>query len=299
MIYYGKNVIVSIIRDISDRKAAEVETQSLKEKLARSKKMEVLGLLAGGVAHDLNNILSGIVSYPELLLMKENLDDNTRKALKTIQESGERAAAVVNDLTTISRGVASNKEALNLNNIIKEYLNSPEFQRLRISYPDVQIKTELEPELFNIYGSRLHIRKCIMNLVANASEAIEKEGEIVISTSNCYLDKPLKAYSDIEIGEYALVTVFDSGVGISKEEIDRIFEPFYTKKVMGRSGTGLGLTVVWNTVQDHGGYINVTSGTNGTKFELYFPITRETIKESVAKLSLNEFMGKGEKILDR
>jgi two-component system, cell cycle sensor histidine kinase and response regulator CckA len=151
--------------------------------------------------------------------------------------------------------------------------------------------------LFNISGSRLHIRKCVMNLIINASEAIEKEGTIIISTTNCYLDKPLKVYSDIGIGEYALLTVFDSGIGISQEEIDRIFEPFYTKKVMGRSGTGLGLTVVWNTVQDHSGYINLTSGKDGTKFDLYFPITRENIKERASKLSLNEFFGKGEKVL--
>jgi PAS domain S-box-containing protein len=297
MSYFGKKVTVSIVRDISERKAAALETQSLKEKLARSKKMEVLGLLAGGVAHDLNNILSGIVSYPELLLMKEGLDDHTRKALKTIQESGERAAAVVNDLTTISRGIASNKEALNINSIVLEYLDSPEFHNVKLLHPNVRVLTELEPELFNISGSRLHIRKCIMNLIVNAYEAIEHDGTIIISTINRYLDKPLKVYSDIDIGEYALLTVFDSGVGISQEEIDRIFEPFYTKKVMGRSGTGLGLTVVWNTVQDHNGYINLTSGKDGTKFDLYFPITRENIKECASKLSLNDFFGNGEKIL--
>jgi len=297
MRYFGKKVTVSVVRDISERKAAELETQSLKEKLARSKKMEVLGLLAGGVAHDLNNILSGIVSYPELLLMKEGLDENTRRALKIIQESGERAAAVVNDLTTISKGIASNKEALNINTIIMEYLDSPEFHNLKRSHLNVKILTEIEPELFNISGSRLHIRKCIMNLIINAYEAIEQEGTIIISTTNCYLDKPLKVYSDIDIGEYALLTVFDSGSGISQEEIDRIFEPFYTKKVMGRSGTGLGLTVVWNTVQDHNGYINLTSGKNGTKFDLYFPITRENIQERASKLSLNEYFGNGEKIL--
>ncbi|MCU0600147.1 MAG: PAS domain S-box protein [Desulfobacterales bacterium] len=297
IIYYSKKVTVSIIRDISERKAAEIETQSLKEKLARSKKMEVLGLLAGGVAHDLNNILSGIVSYPELLLMKDGLDEHTRKALKTIQESGERVAAVVNDLTTISRGIASNKEPININTVITEYLNSPEFQHLRQSHTHISVINELDPELFNICGSRIHIRKCIMNLIVNAYEAIEKEGKIVVSTNNCYLDKPLKVYSDIQIGEYALLTVFDSGIGISHEEIDRIFEPFYTKKVMGRSGTGLGLTVVWNTVEDHNGYINLTSSKDGTKFELFFPITRENVKESAVKMSLDEFIGNGEKIL--
>jgi len=297
MAYYGKTVTVSVVRDISDRKAAEEETQSLREKLALAKKMEALGLLAGGVAHDLNNILSGIVSYPELLLMKPGLDEKTRKALKTIQESGERAAAVVNDLTTISRGFASTREPLNINSVIKEYLISPEYHKLRNYYPDVEIKTVLETEAFNVKGSRLHIRKSLMNLVINAAEAVETNGEIVIATSNCYLDKPLKGYSDVQIGEYALLSVADSGPGITKSEIERIFEPFYTRKVMGRSGTGLGLTVVWNTIQDHSGYINVISNEDGTRFDLYFPITRESIKDAVSLLPRDMFLGHGEKIL--
>ncbi len=297
MTYYEKNVVVSVIRDISDRKAAEKETRILREKLALSKKMEALGLLAGGVAHDLNNILSGIVSYPELLLMKPNLDEKTRKALRTIQESGERAAAVVNDLTTISRGVASNREALNINNVVREYLISPELQKLKTHHPDVRIKTALDPELFNIVGSRLHIRKSLMNLVINAAEAVEKQGKIVISTSNCYLDKPLAGYSDVQMGEYALLSVADNGPGITTEEIGRIFEPFYTRKVMGRSGTGLGLTVVWNTLQDHGGYINVINHQQGTRFDLYFPITRESVGDSASRLPPQAFQGRGETIL--
>ncbi len=297
MIYYGKNVFVSVIRDVSDRKAAEAETQTLREKLARSKKMEALGLLAGGVAHDLNNILSGIVSYPELLLMKEGLDAKTRKALKVIQESGERAAAVVNDLTTISRGIASNKEVLSLNSIVKEYLISPEFYKLKLLETNIQLKTDLKPDLFNIDASRLHVRKSIMNLVTNASEAIETNGNIEISTANRYIDRPLKAYNDVQIGEYAVLSISDTGSGISKEEIDRIFEPFYTKKVMGRSGTGLGLTVVWNTVQDHNGYVVVTSNQAGTRFDMYFPITRESIKERVKKISIDEYLGNSEDIL--
>jgi len=259
--------------------------------------MEALGLLAGGVAHDLNNILSGIVSYPELLLMREGLDEKTRKALKVIQESGERAAAVVNDLTTISRGIASNREVLSLNSIVKEYLNSPEYQKLAMLHPNVDLQTDLDPELFNIDASRLHIRKSIMNLITNASEAIDDIGHIHISTRNCYLDKPLRAYTDVKVGEYSILSISDTGSGISKEEIDRIFEPFYTKKVMGRSGTGLGLTVVWNTVQDHKGYVVVTSNPDGTKFDLYFPFTRENIKEKVSEMSVVDYMGNNETIL--
>jgi PAS domain S-box-containing protein len=295
--YYGKNVLVSVIRDVSDMKAAEAETRTLREKLARSEKMEALGLLAGGVAHDLNNILSGIVSYPELLLMRKGLDEKTRKALKVIQESGERAAAVVNDLTTISRGIASNKEVLNLNSIVKEYLISPEFFKLNLQDANIKLKTELASDLSNIEASRLHIRKSIMNLVTNASEAIETGGQIIISTKNCDLVGPLKDYNQVNTGVYAVLSISDTGSGISEEEINRIFEPFYTKKVMGRSGTGLGLTVVWNTVQDHNGYVVVTNPQNVTRFDLYFPITQERIKQRQKKISIEEYHGNLENIL--
>lgn len=136
-----------------------------------------------------------------------------------------------------------------------------------------------------------------MNLVINAAEAVETNGEIVISTSNCYLDKPLKGYSDVQIGEYTLLSVADSGPGITKNEIERIFEPFYTRKEMGRSGTGLGLTVVWNTIQDHSGYINVISNEDGTRFDLYFPITRDSIKDAVSRLPGICFWGMVKKFL--
>ena len=295
--YYGKNVLVSVIRDVSDMKAAEAETQTLREKLARSEKMEALGLLAGGVAHDLNNILSGIVSYPELLLMRKGLDEKTRKALKVIQSSGERAAAVVNDLTTISRGIASNKEVLSLNSIVKEYLISPEFYKLNLQEANIKLKTNLVKNLSNIEASRLHIRKSIMNLVTNASEAIETGGQIIISTKKCYLDRPLKDYNQVNAGEYVVLSISDTGSGISEEEINRIFEPFYTKKVMGRGGTGLGLTVVWNTVQDHNGYVVVTNPQNATQFDLYFPITQDAITERQKKISIEEYAGNHENIL--
>jgi CheY-like chemotaxis protein len=136
-----------------------------------------------------------------------------------------------------------------------------------------------------------------MNLVFNAAEAIEKIGTVTISTANHYLDEPLKGYEDVCKGEYVLLTVSDDGAGISPQELERIFEPFYTKKVMGRSGTGLGLSVVWNTVQGHDGYINVKSSKNGSVFELYFPITRDEAAADEEKVSLKDYFGSGEKIL--
>lgn len=135
-----------------------------------------MGLMAGGVAHDLNNILSGIVSYPELLLMNLPEDSPLRKPIKTIQESGIRTANVVEDLMTIARGVVSSKEVLNLNTAVEEYLKSVEHQKLERTHSFVNFKTELDSDLLNMCGSPIHIKKTLMNLVTNASEAIEGSG---------------------------------------------------------------------------------------------------------------------------
>jgi CheY-like chemotaxis protein len=136
-----------------------------------------------------------------------------------------------------------------------------------------------------------------MNLVSNASEAIEGSGVITISTTNRYVDRPLRGYDDVKTGEYVVLSVSDNGSGISSDDLERIFEPFYTKKIMGRTGTGLGLAVVWNTVQDHKGYIDVTSDKNGTTFELYFPITRDVTSGKKLSIPINEYKGNGEMIL--
>ena len=283
--------------DITDRKHVEEALRESEKKIARYKKMESLGLLAGGVAHDLNNILSGIVSYPELLLLSLPEESEFRKPIEAIQKSGQRAAAVVEDLLTIARGVATTKEPLNLNDLVRVYLNSPEFSKLKQSYPAVAFKTDLDLDLFSINGSQVHISKAIMNLMTNAVESIQDSGNVTISTKNCYIDKPLKGYDDVDVGEYVVLSVSDDGSGIPPDDLERIFEPFYTKKVMGRSGTGLGLAVVWNVVQNHKGYIGVTTDGESTIFELFFPMTREEILIKNHAISIESFKGNGETIL--
>jgi nitrogen-specific signal transduction histidine kinase/CheY-like chemotaxis protein len=276
---------------------AEEELKEGQKKIVRLQKMESLGLLAGGVAHDLNNVLSGIVSYPELLLLDLPEDSRLRKPIEIMEKSGHRAVAIVQDLLTVARGVATMKEPLNLNDIIRDYLNSPEFHKLTEYHAAVTLKTHLDTDLLNILGSPVHTRKVVMNLVSNAAEAIKGSGTIVVSTVNRYVDRPLKGYDDVRTGEYAVLAVIDDGLGISSEDLERIFEPFYTKKVMGRSGTGLGLAVVWNVVQDHQGYIDVQSNENGTIFELFFPITRDAIADSKLSLPIEYYKGAGETIL--
>ncbi|MCF8128529.1 MAG: DUF3365 domain-containing protein [Deltaproteobacteria bacterium] len=287
----------AVVLDITDKKRAEEALRRSEEKLARSRKMESLGLLAGGVAHDLNNVLSGIVSYPELILMDLPEDSKLIKPIETMEASGIRAAAIVQDLLTVARGVATPKEPLNLNDLIKEYLDSPEFKQLEQFHPDIEIKRGLEKDLFNINGSGVHIRKAVMNLVSNAWEAVKGPGNVSISTENRYVDRPLRRYDDVKMGEYVVFGVTDDGPGISPGDLERIFEPFYTKKVMGRSGTGLGLAVVWNVVQDHGGYIDIESSDGGTTFELYFPITRMAVSNRDLSTPVKRLEGKGETIL--
>ena len=295
--YPDRGYLEGFIVDITQRKQAEAALRESKKKLERSKKMKSLGLLAGGVAHDLNNVLSGIVSYPELILLDLPEDSNFREPIETIKESGNRAVAIVQDLLTVARGVAITKEPLNLNDLVSDYLHSPEFNKLKQFHPIVTVKTKLDIDIFNISGSHVHIRKVLMNLVSNAAEAVEGSGNITISTMNRYLDRPLRGYDDMNIGEYVVLSVSDDGSGISSDDLERIFEPFYTKKVMGRSGTGLGLAVVWNIMSDHKGYIDIKNKENGTTFELYLPITRDEILGKGLSLRIDNFKGDGETIL--
>lgn len=266
---------VHIARDISDQKKAEETRLATEEKLQKTEKMEAIGLMAGGVAHDLNNILSGVVSYPELLLLQLDRNDKLYNPLKSIQKSGKRAAAVVSDLLTVARGVATVKEVWSLTGLIKEYLDSPEFKKVDSLYHTITVQADLQSPLHNICCAPVHIQKVLMNLITNAFEAIEGPGTVFVSTKNQSITPgptaPLAASCD-----YAVLTVRDTGSGISEAAQKRIFEPFYSSKVMGRSGTGLGLAVVWNTIKDHNGSIQVTSDEKGTTFTILFPASADT-----------------------
>jgi two-component system cell cycle sensor histidine kinase/response regulator CckA len=295
----GKPVEILIVsRDITDRKRAQEEKRSLTERLQRAEKMEALGTMAGGVAHDLNNVLGIVVGYAEMLLMDIDISSSMRPSLVNIMSGGQRAAAIVQDLLTLARRGVSGREVLNLNKIIADSQQSPEFEKLSTYHPSVSIRIDLEPDLLNISGSSLHLAKSLYNLVSNACEAMAKGGNLTIKTANQYLDKPIHGYDDVREGDYVVLSISDTGEGIHEADLKRIFEPFYTKKVMGRSGTGLGLAVVWGTMMDHSGYINVQSEEGkGSTFTLYFPVIREEITTEAVAISVSEYMGNGESIL--
>ncbi|MCI5210404.1 MAG: response regulator, partial [Candidatus Electrothrix sp. ATG2] len=267
-------------------------------KLRKAEKMEAIGLMAGGVAHDLNNILSGIVSYPDWLLMELPEESDLRQPLEIIRESGERASGVVADLLTLARGVAAAREPANINNFIREYLVSPEGKQLQERHAGVSFTSKLEPDLMNISCSPIHLKKTIMNLVGNAAEAIDGNGVVTITTRNQFVDEPMVTVCmTIQPGRYVVVGIKDSGSGIEQADLKSIFEPFYSKKVMGRSGTGLGLAIVWNSVQDHDGGIIVESGPQGTVFELFFPAISDHLIEKPAEADLESLKGHGETVL--
>lgn len=294
----GQSYIMSIHRDIATRKKAEEEKRRIEERLQRAERMEALGILAGGVAHDLNNVLGVLYGYTELLLEKIPEGSPLRTYVDNILSSGEKGAAIIQDLLTLARRGVSIHDVTNINRIVSDFFRSPVFQKLEASHPRVFFKKELSGDLLNIKGSAVHLEKTVMNLLSNAAEAISGNGEVTVHTENRYLDRPVHGYDAVKEGEYVVLTVMDTGKGISAADIGKIFEPFYTKKVMGRSGTGLGLTIVWGTVKDHDGYIDVSSEKGkGTSFTLYFPVTREDWVEKKEKMPIEQYMGRGESIL--
>jgi len=301
LLYDQQGRLISAIlssRDITVRKYAEAEQKRLEELLQQSKKMEALGLLAGGVAHDLNNILGGVVGYPDLLLMQLPESSPFRKALVTIKSSGERAAAVVQDLLTLARRSIVVDKVFSINQIVKDYLLTLELEKLKTLHPNVNFQISLSADLLHIKGSPVHFSKVVMNLISNACEAVSSSGQVAVITENVHLDSPVIGFEEIAAGDYVRLSISDTGSGIHSRDLERIFEPFYTKKKMGVSGTGLGLAVVWGVVKDHQGFIDVHSREGkGTTFFLYFPAIPEEVDSREIVVSIEDCRGRGESVL--
>jgi two-component system cell cycle sensor histidine kinase/response regulator CckA len=279
--------IVGFALDITDRKRAEGHEKILQDQLIRAERMRSLGVLAGGVAHDLNNILGSMLMLPELIkddVQKEIGEDNknleeSMKDLSTIESSARRASAIIKDLMTLGRRGKYQKVPMSLNDVTQKYTKSHEFVALKKQFPHIKITKRLSRKISFINASESHCIRVISNLVRNACEAIpESKGVVRMQTSNITLKESLIGYETIPAGKYVLFSVSDNGAGIAIRHLEKIFEPFFTKKKMtGRSGSGLGLSVVHGVVKDHDGYLNVTSVPDkGTNFQLYFPTTEAT-----------------------
>lgn len=274
------------------------EHKDLIKQLNLDQKMKSIGMMASGIAHDLNNILSGIINYPELLLRQLPPESPLVKQIIPMKNAGLQAAAVVADLLTVARGVAATKKTVGFNDVINEYVESAEFQELQKNHTGVRYRFDLSAELQYVLCSVTHVRKSLMNLINNSSEAIDGVGEITVSTKNVQLDSPMPTrYGEVRAGSYVVLSVQDSGKGIPANVIEHIFEPFFSKKELGRSGTGLGLVVVLNTVQDHNGGINVISSEKGSTFDLYFPVSSEKEAVKAPDEDIDQLRGRGQSIL--
>lgn len=293
----GHSLWVATLRDLSRHKQEERTRVKLEEKLTYAMRMESIGLMAGSVAHDLNNILSSIVTFPELLLLEMPAHAKYRTDINKIKKAGQQAAAVVADLLTIARGSACKKEIRSLNDIISNYQDSLHYLHQTKSFPGKKMEFDLDPRLGSARISSVQVTKALLNLVQNAAESIENQGTVSIYTKKRTFAEPYKGYEAIPPGEYEVLGVSDTGGGIAAHHLVHIFEPFYSRKQLGNSGTGLGLTIIMHTMRDHSGFVDVRSDDRGTVFELYFPTCARGATFTDPSISLDSLLGKGEKVL--
>jgi signal transduction histidine kinase/ActR/RegA family two-component response regulator len=269
---------IGILTDGFNRMLETIEAQSKKleeqhGRLSRSERLESLGLLAGGVAHDLNNILGPMVALPEFILKKLDRDHGAREDIEMISKASRRAGVVIQDLLSLARRGTYKLEAVDLNEMIRDCLASPAVGQRLAEAPGVTCSVEFDEGLWAAKGSEPHLTQVVMNLAINAIEAMGQSvsnGTLTVRTERVKLEYTLDAYETIPAGEYTMISVKDQGPGISSEGLKRIFEPFYTSKKMGSSGSGLGLAVVYGVVHDHGGFLDVISVPGrGAEFRIY------------------------------
>jgi len=254
---------------ITDRNVAEQEKEKLHEQLLQAQKMEAIGQLAGGVAHDFNNILTVIMGFSDILRMKIKPDDPLRPSVDHVLEAAQRAANLTRSLLAFSRKQAMNPKPENLNDIVRgveKFLG-------RVIGEDIQLETDFKEEDLYIHADSGQIGQVLMNLAANARDAIPNGGRLIIQTEAVELDNRfIRSHGYGRIGKYALISVSDTGTGMDKETCKRIFEPFFTTKGSGQ-GTGLGLAIAYGIVKQHNGYINAYSEPGqGTTFRIFLPL---------------------------
>jgi len=247
------------------------ERRMLEEQLLHSQKMEAVGRLAGGVAHDFNNLLTVIKGYSELMLNELTEKDPMRGEVEEIRRAAERAASLTRQLLAFSRRQVLEPKVLDLNVII----NNMEKLLLRLLGEDVELQASLNPSLGMVKADPGQIEQVIMNLAVNARDAMPRGGKLTIETSNHVIDETYaREHAVVHAGQYAMMAVTDTGVGMDSETVSHIFEPFFTTKETGK-GTGLGLSTVYGIVKQSGGYIWVYSEPGrGTSFKVYLPIVR-------------------------
>lgn len=252
---------VAVKRDISQE--LELENQ-----LNHSQKMESIGLLAGGVAHDFNNILTTVMGYSSSMKRAEDLPERLKKRAEEIEKASQRGADITRQLLTFSRKQAPKLEAINLNDAIN---NSIRFFKKALG-PAIEIETDLAQDLWPSKADGTQIQQVLMNLGVNARDSMPDGGKITIQTSNIDIDQNyVESHLYAKAGPYVLMSLTDTGDGMDKATLSRIFEPFFTTKPLGK-GTGLGLSIIYGIIKNHKGLIHAYSEVGkGTSFKIYLP----------------------------
>lgn len=291
--------VLAIGNDITELRAERKEKELLASRLERAGRMEAIGSLAGGVAHELNNILSGIVSYPELILMDLPPDSPLRRPVETIKQSGEKAAEIVQDMLLLSRRVVSGSEILDIGLIIRKYLDGRGHRELIARHPNIRVELSLEKQLPPVPGSEEHLTRALEGLVYYGFQTMPDGGTLRIKTEPANLATEYVGYEPVRPGDYVLVRVSDEGPALKRDQMEQVFEPFYTKKALNRPGTGLGLPVVWGIVKNHGGFVDVQArGQAGTTFTLFLPAAMEQGRSpALEETAEPSIMGRGETVL--
>jgi PAS domain S-box-containing protein len=263
-----------IVRDVTDRKQAEKEKKKLEAQLQQALKMEAIGTLAGGIAHNFNNLLMSIIGNASMVLLDLDHDHPHYKNLKSIEKQVKSGSNLTMQLLGYAREGRYEIKPISLNLLVKE--TSDTFGEAR---KDITIHREFTEKLYGIEADQEQVEQVLLNLYVNAADAMPGGGDLFLKTMNVTnKDMAGKAYEP-KPGNYVLLTIRDTGVGMDKKTIDRIFDPFFTTKGLAQ-GTGLGLASAYGIVKGHGGYIDVFSDKEkGTTFEIYLPATARDLEE--------------------
>jgi PAS domain S-box-containing protein len=274
--------ILTVDTDITEKKRLEAQ-------LFRAQRMESIGTLASGIAHDLNNILTPILAGAQLLPLKfPDADERTRHLLEILEINARRGADLVKQVLSFARGVEGQRIHLQPRHLIVEVVKI-----LKETFPkSIEVSVDIAPDLWMISGDSTQLHQVLMNLCVNARDAMSNGGTLLISGENIFIDENYARMNlDAKVGLYTVITVSDTGTGIPEDILDRIFEPFFTTKPLGQ-GTGLGLSTVLGIIKSHGGFINVQSQLgSGTSFKVYLPAvggTETFTTEEVKPLIGNE-----------
>ena len=281
------DLFLAIVNDVT-------ESKSLKEQLFASQKMDAIGRLAGGIAHDFNNLLTVILGYGEELMHALALDDPARLEAEEIVKAGQRASSLTHQLLAFSRKQLIQPKILDMNKLLANL----EGMLTRLIGEHIDIVTEYADDVAMIKADPGQIEQVIVNLAVNARDAMPGGGKLSVVTANHTIDSDNSdVYPDAETGKYLLLSITDNGCGMDKETVDRIFEPFFSTKEMGK-GLGLGLSTVYGIVKQAGGFITVDSEPGkGTCFKVFLPATEEKQVSRMAASLGNEHIGNGESIL--